>query len=73
MDIGKRAYQAIRDRAGYRKLGKETERIGILQSTVTAWKRGDADPSGYCLKLLALAGYDIYWILTGVENFGKEK
>ena len=70
MTIGQRAYKAIRDRADRRNMEKEYDRLGIPQNTASAWKRGKCDPGGYYLRVLALAGYDIYWILTGEERYG---
>ena len=67
--IGNRAYNEIRKRA--RKNGvspyQEAEKIGILYSAFYDWGK-NGNPSAYYLQQMALAGYDVIYILTGKEN-----
>lgn len=63
--IGERAYMAIREKAGRKNIVKEMKRLDIVNTSLYGWKNGAANPSAYYLAKMALAGYDIYWILTG--------
>lgn len=67
--IGNRAYKEIKKRARQNgiKSYKEAEKAGITSGSLSAWKK-NSDPSAYCLKLMALAGYDVIYILTGEKN-----
>lgn len=71
MTIGERAYQAIRDKAGRKNICAELKRLDIVPQSFYAWRNGTANPSAYYLRSMALAGYDIMWILTG-EKYGCE-
>ena len=39
--------------------------IGLRRESLWAWGNGKADPCAYRLRVMALAGYDIHYILTG--------
>lgn len=69
MTIGNRAVEEIKAQA--RKNGitlcKEAEKIGINRKTLVDW-RNNINPSAYFLQQMALAGYDIHWILIGGKN-----
>ena len=71
MTIGERAYKAIKEKCGHRKIKKELDRMGILQSSIYGWKNGELNPSAYYLQQMALAGYDVFWILTGERKNEK--
>lgn len=62
--IGIRAIREIKARAFERdKTIKETlESIGLYEGLMRSWKKNA--PSGKALRLMALDGYDIYYILT---------
>ena len=67
MTIGKRAAQAIHERA--EDLGispaKVMESMGANRKTLGDWEKRNRNPQAYWLQQLALEDYDIYWILTG--------
>ena len=67
MDIGERAAQAIRERAAKKGISpvKEAEHLGTSRKTYRDWAFRGRNPCGYWLQQMALAGYDIHWILTG--------
>lgn len=67
MTIGERAAREIKSRAPRGKLMEELKRLDV-SDTFYRWVRGEADPSAYYLQKLALAGYDVIYILTGKEN-----
>jgi hypothetical protein len=66
--IGERAARAIKARAPRGKLTDELKRLGINTWVFYDWKNDRSDPSAYNLQSLALAGYDVIYILTGKEN-----
>lgn len=68
--IGKRAAHAIRQRAREKHIPhwQESASLGIHQTTMEGWERRKYCPSAYWLQQLALAGYDVVWILTGEEK-----
>lgn len=68
MTIGERAARAIKSRAPYGTLKDELGRLNIALNTFYAWRNGAQDPSAYYLRRMALAGYDVIYILTGKEN-----
>lgn len=39
--------------------------INLRRESLWSWHKGKADPSAYRLREMALAGYDINYILTG--------
>lgn len=66
MTIGQRCYLALNDRAERRGVScaKECRKCNIEPHYLQYWRKG-GNPSAKALKELALAGYDIYYILTG--------
>ena len=62
---GQRVVRAIKERVHYGRVKDELDRLDIPQRTYNRWKEGDGNPQFYYLNRLALAGYDIFWILTG--------
>lgn len=69
-DIGRRAAQAIEERAkaNGHKLTEELSALGMYAKTKGDWKKREIDPSAYWLQQLALAGFDVMWILTGKSD-----
>lgn len=67
MIIGERAYKAISDRASENGLEvwEYAKNIGIDRRNVSNWKTGRSEPRAYSLCLMAEAGLDVHWILTG--------
>ncbi len=72
-EIGMRAADEIR-RTAYGKCNdkEEAKRIGIRRKSFYDWDNGRSDPSTYNLQKMALAGYDVHYILTGERLWGKE-
>ena len=66
--IGKRAVKAIKANLRWGELTKTLKEIGIPRNTFESWMLGDVDPSAHYPKKMALAGYDVHWILTGKER-----
>lgn len=73
MSIGKRAAYAIREAAEDRNvtIESECERLGTTRKTLGDWQKRGLSPSAYYLQQMALAGYDVIWILTGGNNDTK--
>lgn len=73
MTIGERAAKAIRDHAKAKGIPiyVECENIGTNRKVYNGWNRNGLNPNAYFLQQMALAGYDIMWILTG-ETYGCE-
>ncbi len=69
MTIGERAYKAISDRADQKGVGivGYAKSIGISQPNLAHWKNAHSEPRAYLLSLMAEAGLDVRWILTGQE------
>lgn len=67
MSIGERAVQAIREMAAKRNVtpAAECSRLGTNRKALNDWKQRGLNPSAYYLQQMALAGYDVNWILTG--------
>lgn len=67
MTIGERAYKAISDRADQEGFGivAYAKSIGISQPNLAHWKNAHSEPRAYLLSLMAEAGLDVHWILTG--------
>lgn len=72
MTIGQRAAAEIREHAFRKhiKLGQEIANIKGNRNCYRLWKIGRVDPQAFALQQMALAGYDIHWILTGEERYG---
>lgn len=70
MTIGERAYKAISDRADQKGVGivEYAKSIGISQPNLSHWKSARSEPRAYLLSLMAEAGLDVHWILTGQED-----
>ena len=68
--IGERAAQAIRERASQNgtRLEEELKKLGILKKSFEVWECGRFSPSAYFLQQMALAGYDVLYILTGAQE-----
>ena len=67
--IGNRAAREITRRAFQNGIApyKEAEKFGADSAKLSNW-RSKFDPSAYYLKRMALAGYDVIYILTGERN-----
>lgn len=65
MTIGERAALAIKRRVKYGKVKPELDRLNITEASYSRWKRGKDNPQSFWLQKMALAGYDVHWILTG--------
>ena len=67
MTIGERAYKAISDRADQKGVGiiEYAKSIGISQPNLSHWKNARSEPRAYLLSIMAEAGLDVHWILTG--------
>lgn len=65
--IGQRAAMAIRNRAKEKRTLLETElaNVDVSRKVLCDWENYNRNPQAYFLQQMALAGYDIYWILTG--------
>ena len=71
--IGQRAAWAIDERCLKNRGSKAQEygKVDVTYLTMSNWRKGKTDPRGYHLQQMALQGYDIFWILTGVRNGRK--
>jgi hypothetical protein len=69
MTIGQRAALAIKRRVRFGNVKPELDRLTIPHSSYERWKLGKGDPQGYWLQQMALAGYDVHWILTGEARY----
>ena len=69
-NIAKRAAQAIRDRAKQNgtSVRSECEKLDISRRVYCRWNKEGSHPHSYFLQQMALAGYDVIYILTGKEN-----
>ena len=67
VSIGERVDQAITESAKRNDISKgdEYRKYGISPQKLYAWKCGNENPSANYLQHMALAGYDVNWILTG--------
>lgn len=72
MTIGERAAKAICKRAEKNGTTKliECAFLGINPRTLEDWKT-KYSPSAYYLQQMVLNGYDVIWILTGMEQSQK--
>ena len=64
-DIAKRAAEVIRQRVGKYRVYDEMDRLEITRQCFNHWEKGKHTPSGKVLQRMALAGYDVHYILTG--------
>lgn len=67
--IGLRAVAAIEEMAKKNgtKASKEYQKLDVTPTVFHNWKYGNFAPSAYYLRNMALAGYDVTYILTGVK------
>jgi transcriptional regulator with XRE-family HTH domain len=67
--IGERAVKEIKKRAVKNgiSLSQEASKIEIGSSNLSEWKKS-RNPNAYFLQQMALAGYDVIYILTGRES-----
>jgi hypothetical protein len=72
MTIGERAALAIKRRVRYGNVKPELDRLTIPHGSYERWKLGKGDPHSFWLQQLALAGYDVHWILTGQKQTVSE-
>ena len=70
--IGQRAVKAIDKKAEEYGITAmlECAQMGIDMGTYRGWKNSRYEPSAFFLKQMALAGYDVFWILTGRKENG---
>jgi hypothetical protein len=71
--IGERAAHLIRVRATMKgiSIDQECERIGANRKVYRDWRKCGRNPTSYFLQQMALAGYDVIWILTGKESLNE--
>lgn len=72
--IGKRAAEAIRQTAIQNETSYifELDCLEMKRETLYQWEHGISDPRAQTLANMALAGYDVLYILTGVKNNGEQ-
>ena len=72
MTIGERAAHAIRERSNINgsTLTSEIEKLYLCRKVFNDWDTKGRNPSAYFLQQMALAGYDVIWILTGRTSDG---
>lgn len=70
MTIGERAVKAIRERKKQNgtSLSVELKKLSATRQNYNRWEEKGGNPNAFFLQQMALAGYDIMWILTGKEN-----
>lgn len=70
MTVGERAAHLIRVKATMKGIPicKELESIDANRKIYRDWDKCKWNPTSYFLQQMALAGYDVYWILTGKEK-----
>ena len=68
--IGERAAHLIRVKATMKGIPicEECKSIGATRKVYDDWNKRGRNPTSYFLQQMALAGYDVLWILTGKEN-----
>ena len=70
--IGNRAAKEIKKRAKQNGVSsyKEAGKMEISNKLLCAWQK-NINPSAYYLQQMALAGYDVIYILTGEKDCGN--
>ena len=65
--IGTRLVQSIRERAEQNgtKFREERRKLNFSPQDIYNWEKLRFNPSALVLQDMALAGYDVHWILTG--------
>ena len=72
-NIGKRAAKEIYNRIDQEhSLNDVLDEINLTRASLCYWQNNGHVPSGKTLRRMALAGYDVHYILTGVKNNGKQ-
>ena len=73
MSIGERAARAIKTRVASNgtSLKVELAELSVSYAMFNHWEHGRFSPSAFFLRRMALAGYDVVWILTGGSKRGK--
>lgn len=68
--VGERAAHLVRVKAISKGIPicEELEIIGATRKVYRDWDKCNRNPTSYFLQQMALAGYDVIWILTGKEN-----
>lgn len=68
--VGERAAYAIRQRCAQNgiRISAEKKKLDMNSCTLFHWEHGEHAPTSYFLRKMALAGYDVMWILTGEES-----
>jgi DNA-binding transcriptional regulator YiaG len=74
-DIGKRAAEAVRQKAHEYEVTYtfEMECLGISREYLREWERRGYCPNAETLRRMVFAGYDIVYILTGEKNPERSK
>lgn len=68
-NIGKRCVGEIMKRVGARgDLLKVLDKIDVHRQSLYQWGEGRYTPGGQVLRRMALEGYDVMYILTGVRS-----
>ena len=66
--IGVRCVEEIMKRVGARgDLLKVLDKIDVHRQSLYQWGEGRYTPTGHVLRKMALEGYDVIYILTGVR------
>ena len=68
--IGQRAARLIEGRSWDTKLPVTTlmQSLGTSRQVYYNWRNAKEEPSANLLAKMALAGYDVLWVLTGMER-----
>lgn len=71
--VGQRAAYAIRGRCVQNRTSLEHElrNADISSRLFWSWEKQGFSPTAYSLRKLAVAGYDVMWILMGGERDGE--
>ena len=72
LTIGQRASRLIDGRSWDTKLPVTTlmQNLGTSRQVYYNWRNAKEEPSAGLLAKMALAGYDVLWVLTGMEKQG---
>jgi hypothetical protein len=68
--IGERAAEVIRDRAKQERTTIEAQclKVNATRKAYHDWNKMGWNPTAYFLQQMALAGYDVIYILTGEKK-----
>ena len=64
-NIGRRCAEAILERVGQGEIKKELYNLELTRQSLHQWEKGKYTPNAKVLRRMALAGYDVMYILTG--------